>query len=82
MCTVLLPPGDNSIAVNKYTKIYIKTRQSVPLTQSDKPTLTALEYIRLHLSYPYTKLKILYIKLSTKDSDPNCRRHSLNSARW
>jgi len=30
--------------------------QPVPLTQSDKPTLTALQNITLHLSYPYTKL--------------------------
>lgn len=38
---------------SKYVSDFaFKTPQSVPLTQSDKSILTALENVTLHLSYP------------------------------
>jgi len=44
MCTVILPPGDNPIAVNKYIISYILFVTEVHATDDDREKLQKMQF--------------------------------------
>ena len=63
MCTVLLPPGDNPIAVNKYIYIYIKQRivlihcSTIKARDARRITAAEMKYMRRTAGYTWTDYK-------------------------